>query len=58
MCMVIHFILTWAIRRFRMTDIQSERLFEAIQMDGRDFTSLKTARFMRQSWKLCSRGGT
>jgi hypothetical protein len=58
MCMVIHFILPWLIGRFRMTDIQSDGLFEAIQMDGRDITSLKTARFMRQSWKRCSRCGT
>jgi hypothetical protein len=36
--MGIHFILTWLIGRFRMTDIQSDGLFEALQMDGHDIT--------------------
>jgi len=56
--MVIHFLITWLIGRFRMTDIQSDGLFEAIQMDGRDITALQTVRFMRQSWKRCSRCST
>jgi len=47
--MVIHFILTWLIGRFRMTDIQSDGLFGVIQTDGRDITSLIVARFMKQS---------